>query len=453
MTTRREFLQSSALATASLAGLAACGGGKSSSKAAPVPTQPPSSLPAAPILVMVNIDGGWDWLNVLTPNAGANLGPYTAARPTLGVDLAATTDAGGGYALNNDLLGLVELSQKGRVFWIPGIGMPNFSLSHFTAGDLWGQGANIPAGTGWLGRFADSAFSPSGDVLRGITVTSDRPLMLKGANRSFVSISNSSGFVYPAYLRANKVASPYDTALLENGWGASLAAPAPSGLSAAGYQAALVNGKAFYDAQNDPAFGTNNQLPSRTPTILYPGDSSYPTTRTDGGRLIGSLSNQLKLIAQMIASGLPGQIYYARLGGWDTHSNQKADLPNLMRVLGGSLRAFYDDLATISTPQGNAQDRVMILGFSEFGRRVKENDGGTDHGTAGLAFCLGRAVKGGLNDSYPNLADLDPNGNMKYSAGADFRSLYATVLERWLGQAATTTNTLLGASYPRFGFI
>lgn len=447
MTTRREFLQSSALATAALAGLTACGGSKNRSDATPVPTEPPSAIPAAPILVMINIDGGWDWLSALFPNAGANLSPYMAARPTLSTGLLGT-DMGGGYALNNDLLGMVELSQKGRVFWMPGIGMPNFSLSHFTAGDLWGQGATVPAGTGWLGRFADTAFSPSGDVLRGITVTSDRPLMVKGATRSFVSISNGSGFVYPSYLRSNKVGSPYDATILENGWGASLAAPAPAGLSATAYQAALTSGKAFYDAQNDPAFGSNNQLPARTPSVLYPGDTGYTTPG-----LSRSLSNQLKLIAQMIASGLPGQIYYARLGGWDTHSNQAADFPRLLGALGGSLRAFYDDLATITTSQGNAQDRVMIMGFSEFGRRVKENDGGTDHGTAGLAFCMGKAVKGGLLDSYPTLGSLDPNGNMKYNASADYRSLYATVLDRWLGQATTTTNTLLGASYPRFGFL
>ncbi|MFZ1612964.1 MAG: DUF1501 domain-containing protein, partial [Holophaga sp.] len=122
-------------------------------------------------------------------------------------------------------------------------------------------------------------------------------------------------------------------------------------------------------------------------------------------------------------------------------------------VLGGAIRAFYDDLKSITTTSGNAQDRVMVLGYSEFGRRVKENNGGTDHGTAGLAFCLGNVVKGGLYGNYPDLANLDSNGNMRYSATADFRNLYATVLDRWLGQATTTTNTLLGANYPRFGFL
>ena len=93
----------------------------------------------------------------------------------------------------------------------------------------------------------------------------------------------------------------------------------------------------------------------------------------------------------------------------------------------------------------------MILAFSEFGRRVQENNGGTDHGTAGLAFCVGKSVKGGLYGGYPDLSSLDSNGNMKFTT--DFRSLYATVLERWLGQAATTTDTLLGSTYPRLGFL
>ncbi|HJW31774.1 MAG TPA: DUF1501 domain-containing protein [Holophagaceae bacterium] len=456
MVTRREFLQASAAAGTALAGLTACTGGGDKGKG--TAQEPPIPVPSAPILVVVNIDGGYDWLNVMPPTAGANRSPYEALRPTLRIDAAATTDLGSGVGLNTDLSGLAELSSLGRIAWIPGIGMSNFSLSHFTAGDLWSQGANIPGGNGWLGRFADTAFAPAGDVLRGITVTSDLPLMLRGATRGFVSISNSSGYVFPAYLRGGKVASStahpaYSTTLLEDGWGTSLTTASPTGPSQGGYEAAMAMGKAFYDAQNDPAFGANNQLPTRTPTVAYPGDAAYPITRLDGGRLSSSLSSQLKLIAQMIASGLPGQIYYARLGGWDTHSNQATDHPNLQRALGGALRAFYDDLKSITTASGNAQDRVMIIGYSEFGRRAKENDGGTDHGTAGLAFAMGRAVRGGLYGAYPNLADLDTNGNMKYSAAADFRSLYATVLDRWLGQATATTNSLLGASYPRFGFL
>ena len=95
----------------------------------------------------------------------------------------------------------------------------------------------------------------------------------------------------------------------------------------------------------------------------------------------------------------------------------------------------------------------MIITYSEFGRRVQENNGGTDHGTMGLSFAVGKAVKGGLYGAYPDLTGLDSNGNMKYSSAADFRGLYATVLERWLGLAATSTNTVLGSSYARLNFL
>jgi len=350
--------------------------------------------------------------------------------------------------LNPDLSGMDVLHAAGRVAWIPGIGMPNPNLSHFTAQDLWGQGAAVPAGTGWLGRFADTAFSASGDVLRGLTVTSDLTVMLRGLSRSFVSIPSAGGYVYPAYLFSG--ATMPDAALIETGWGNSLTAASAD----PGYIAAAQAGKLFFDAQNNPAFGTGGSLTARTPTVPYPGDATYPIKRADnGGNLTGSLSNQFKLIAQMIAAGLPTQVFFSRLSGWDTHSNQAIDHPNLQRALGGSIKAFYDDLASITTASGNAQDRVMIITYSEFGRRVQENNGGTDHGTMGLSFAVGKAVKGGLYGAYPDLTSLDSNGNIKYSAAADFRSLYATVLERWLGLAATSTNTVLGSSYTRMNFL
>ena len=338
-----------------------------------------------------------------------------------------------------------QLHALGRVAWVTGIGMPNPNLSHFTSIGLWGEGATIPAGTGWLGRLADSAFSPTGDVLRGLTVTSDLPVMLQGSNRSFASVTSAGGFVYPAYLLGGGAVT--DAATLETGWGTALAAASAD----PGYQAAAQAGELFFEAQNNPAFGTGGSLAARTPTVPYPGDAAYPVTKLSGAALTNSLSSQFKLIAQMIAAGLPTQIFFSRLSGWDTHSNQATDHPNLQRALGGSIKAFYDDLAAITTPSGNAQDRVMILAYSEFGRRVQENNGGTDHGTAGLSFCVGKAVRGGLYGGYPDLTSLDANGNMKFTT--DFRSLYATVLDRWLGQTAATTDGLLGSSYPRLGFL
>src|SRR5439155_8117813 len=130
-------------------------------------------------------------------------------------------------------------------------------------------------------------------------------------------------------------------------------------------------------------------------------------------------------------------------------SRRTSRRPTGIPTAGGSIRAFYDDLASVQTADGNAQERVMILAWSEFGRRVAENKGGTDHGTAGLSFCVGRAVRGGFYGDYPDLSNLDRNGNMKYTV--DFRSVYATVLERWLGQDSAATDTMLGATYARLG--
>jgi len=435
--TRRTFLQglgATGVAMATGCGLKSTLGG-----------QPAIPIPAHPVLLVIDIDGGWDWLNVLTPMSGSNRSVYEASRATLGIPVDQLVRVDGEAGINKDLTGMTDLDALGRVAWIPGIGMNNPDLSHFVSIALWGQGATQPDGTGWLGRFADKAFNASGDVLRGLTVTSDLPEMLHGATRDFVSITSSSGYVYPAWLRSDRIGLPYDPQLMESGFAAAVT-PATTDPS---QMAAAKSGKLFLDAQNQ--FGTNGTLPPRTPTVPYPGDPDYPLKSGKGGSLSSALSGQLKLIAQMLAAGLPTQVFFARLSGWDTHSNEARDLPNLQRTLGGSIKAFYDDLAKVQTPLGNAQERMMVVGYSEFGRRVPENQGGTDHGTAGLAFAVGRAVTGGVYGAYPSLSDLDPNKNMKFTV--DFRSLFATVLDRWLGQPASTTNAILGTSYPRLPFL
>jgi len=450
MTTRRSFLQSGLAGSAALAGLTACGGGSSSgggdtgggNGGGGGGGNPP---PSAPILVIVQIDGGNDWLSMTPPTTGANLTAYQAKRSTLRIDATNTTDLGSGIGVNKNLTGFDLLQAAGQVAWIPGIGMPNPNLSHFTAKDIWGYGSSNPDGTGWLGRWADRAFSAT-DVLKGIIVESLPPLMLKGHSQSFVGITGSTGFVYPSYLLRTDALAAANT--LATGWLQSLSTAGTDPASLEAYAACSASGKQFYDAQAQ----FNTLIRTRTPSVPYPGDAAYPVKTLAGGNLTAALSNELKLIAQMIASDLPTQVYYARLGGWDTHSNQTTDHANLQRALGGSIKAFFDDLAAITTAQGNAQDRVLIATWSEFGRRVQENNGGTDHGTASLSFAVSKKLKGGLYGSgYPNLADLDANGNMKHTT--DFRSLYATLLERWLGQSATVTDQILGTNYARLGFL
>jgi uncharacterized protein (DUF1501 family) len=441
--TRRRFLQGLGAGGALLA--SGCGSTGASGDGG----TPPTPTPKKPILVVVFLDGGNDWLSMMPPLSGPNRTAYEAARPTLAIPASSLVDLGGGIGLHQDFTGMADLHASGRVAWIPGIGMNNPNLSHFVSADLWGQGSGQPDGTGWLGRYADLAFDPTGDVLRGITVTSDLPIMLRGGARSFVSITGPSGYVYPAWLRSNRIGTPFDGALLENGFGAAAGSTSSDPASGAGYSAAAKVAKLFFDAQN--GFGTDGTLPARTPSVPYPGDAEYPVKRLDGSNLSSGLGNQLKLVAQMIADGLPGQVYFARLGGWDTHSNQAVDHPNLLRTLGGSIQAFRNDLASITTADGGAQDRTLVVGWSEFGRRVPENNGGTDHGTAGLSFVVGNGVRGGFHGNYPDLATLDRNKNMVFTV--DYRSLYATLLQGWLGQSAGATDALLDGNYPRLGFL
>jgi len=434
--TRRRFLQGMG-ATGVALGLGNC--------SHPQPGQPPASRPAKPILVLVFLDGGYDWLNLLPPLSGPNRTAYETARPTLAIPQSGIDDLGGGVGLNKDMAGMFELAQLGRVAWLPGIGMPNANLSHFVATDLWGMGASAATAgnTGWLGRYADGVFAPTGDVLRGITVTGDVPLMLRGRDRSFVSITGPSGYVYPSWLRSNgRLPATWEPQLLEDGFAAGIQEGMTS--SDPAQKAAATAQKLFLDAQN--GYGLDGTLPSRTPGALYPGDTGHPIQGVST-----SLARQLKLIAQMIAAGVPGEVFFTRLGGWDTHSNQAADHPRLLRALGGSIRSFYEDLSNLDTPDGNALERTLIVGWSEFGRRVPENNGGTDHGTAGLSFAVGRGVKGGVLTPYPDLANLDRNANMVQTA--DYRSLYSTVLQGWLGRDQAATDGLLGARYDALPFL
>jgi uncharacterized protein (DUF1501 family) len=166
----------------------------------------------------------------------------------------------------------------------------------------------------------------------------------------------------------------------------------------------------------------------------YKGGIEYANTR---------FATSMKLIAQMIAGRLPTKVYYAHLTGFDTHAAQRGAHETLLRQFAEGVASFYRDLEA----QGNA-DRVLVLAFSEFGRRVAENgSGGTDHGTAAPMFIFGKSVRPGLHGQQPSLTDLT-DGDLKH--GIDFRSVYATVLDRWLGAAP---QQILGREFERVGFI
>jgi uncharacterized protein (DUF1501 family) len=166
----------------------------------------------------------------------------------------------------------------------------------------------------------------------------------------------------------------------------------------------------------------------------YKGGVEYPNNR---------FAASMRLIAQMIAGRLPTKVYYAHMTGFDTHAGQQGVHDALLEQLSTGVDAFYRDLEA----QGNA-DRVLVLAFSEFGRRVAENgSAGTDHGTAAPMFVFGKHVRPGIHGRQPSLTDL-VDGDLKH--GIDFRSVYATVLDRWLGADPVK---ILGAEFERVPFL
>jgi uncharacterized protein (DUF1501 family) len=178
--------------------------------------------------------------------------------------------------------------------------------------------------------------------------------------------------------------------------------------------------------------GSLLQFVERCSLITYASSARLERVRDDGSAKgaeypeFYGLARRLRLIAQLVKAGLSTPIYYTHQDGFDTHSGQLNQHANLLRELGTSLKAFLDDLE-----KAGEAERVLVLVFSEFGRRLEENgSGGTDHGTAAPVFLLGQPVKAGLVGAYPDLTHLEDGDPIH---GIDFRRVYATILDQWLG--------------------
>ena len=280
---------------------------------------------------------------------------------------------------------------------INGCGYPQPNLSHFTAMEWWHT--DTPQGAdenGWLGRFAD-AYQPQ-PVENYIVNIAQRQ-----------SLADASGKHSPVVFKDPKRFGRLGTEA---------------------QQKVFETFGKVYPTKN-PSLEFVNQV-SRTATVgaaLVRNACSEYKTLVDYGS-DNDVTLDLKKVAAMIAADMPARIYYVSMGGFDTHAAQ-SDLHNTLLIyLSDALRGFMDDMKRIGR-----EDDVAILSFSEFGRRVRENDSrGTDHGTAGPMFIYGKAVQGGLYGKPSSLTDLD-DGNLKFTT--DFRSVYATILQEWMGFDST----------------
>jgi uncharacterized protein (DUF1501 family) len=391
---RRDFMRGG-VAVFSLGWVPACGWGSElmMRMAAAQGTVNPDR--ANDILVMIEMNGGNDGLNTVIPYTDP---AYYSNRPTLGIAKDKALDIGG-VGLHPSMTKLKSLFDAGEVAVVQGVGYPNANQSHFRSMDIWQTAVpDQEISTGWLGRYLDEITDDDNNALYGIAFTTDLPRELRGEHSQVPAIPSFDSYRYqtdPNY--------PGDRSAQINTF-TQISSHVPVNLPYVGLvQTNIMD--AYTTADRIQAAGAYK------PTVTYPNSG---------------ISDALKLVAESITKQFGTHLFHVVIGGFDTHANQAGQQAKLLGDLSNALAAFFADLKNHSLA-----DNVLAVTFSEFGRRVQENgSAGTDHGAASVLFAVGGKVKGGLYGTYPSLSALD-NGNLRYTV--DFRRIYASVLDRWLG--------------------
>ncbi|HEY5463574.1 MAG TPA: DUF1501 domain-containing protein [Hanamia sp.] len=393
---RKEFLQIGSLATASLMMPRFL---KALEKKATVP-------PGNKVMVVLQFSGGNDGLNTVIP---VRNDIYYKSRPMLGIQkdqaLQLTDEAG----LNPALIYFKQLFDEGNIGIMNNVGYPNPDRSHFRSMDIWqsSSDSNQYVSTGWLGRYLDAQCSGCDKPTQALEIDDVLSLALKGENlkglalRDPKKLFNTSNEKYFREINAS-----HDT---EEPTVDYLYKTLSETLNSADY---------IYEQSRQ-----------------HPSSQTYPAT---------DLGRNLKTICSLILSDINTKVYYVSLGSFDTHVNQESQQKRLFTELNDAMSAFVNDLKS-----NNRFQDVVVMTFSEFGRRVAQNaSGGTDHGTANNMFFIGGGLKEkGLLNPMPDLNDLN-QGDLKYTV--DFKSVYATMLHNWLG---ADDEKILGKKYEIMNFV
>jgi len=360
-------------------------------------------------LVVVYLGGGNDALNTLVSYPDPS---YYSRRPSIAIPAGQVLQVGSDAAgrtlgLHPRLGGLLNIFNEGHLALVQRTGYANSSRSHFEASDIWGT-ANPQSytGSGWLGRYLDTLPRPL-DALAAWNTTGETPRALLSGTTGVPAIPSASTYTYASPNRGSVA--------LEERSAAQIMASNPA------------MGRphlAFVNSTSRGAIETLDrvaQATAYTPTVVYPNNGFALALRT---------------VAGAIVKGVGSRVYWVQTGGYDTHAQQGqgggGGYANLMGTLGDGLWAFYSDIRN----QGLSNDTTVIV-FSEFGRRISENgSNGTDHGAAGVMMALGGMVRGGLYGTAASLAPGSPtlennSGDVRYET--DFRSVYAKLLDQWLG--------------------
>ena len=387
---RRDFVKTSFLTLAAGAGMPGFLGRTAN-----------AAIGKGKILVVVQLSGGNDALNTLIPFTN---GAYYNARPTLAVGKKDVLNLNESVGLNPALKPMMGLWDNGELALVQGVGYPNPNRSHFESMAIWHTGDPKARETeGWIGKIAEKY----GDPFCATNIGGTTPLALRGSDIILPSIASIDRFQF-------KIAPEAQTA-----FNAILETP--------------LTGRA------ETMRGATRQMLEDIDRVQkgigkYKAGASYPEEK---------FAVSLREIARLIAADVGQRVFYTSLGSFDTHAGQPVDHPELLGALSSGLSAFRSDL----DKQGRSED-VVVIGFSEFGRRLAENaSAGTDHGKAGLMFALGKGVKGGLYGAYPDLEKLDDGDPVMTT---DFRQVYATALDKWLN---IPSRDILGANFAPMNFL
>jgi uncharacterized protein (DUF1501 family) len=420
--TRRQFLRTTVLGSAlswSVPAFLANTFSALQSEAADSATQIATGKDGT-ILVVLQMAGGNDGINTVVPYASDY---YHQARPRIGLGADKVLKLSDQVGFHPAMTGFKDLYDSGNLSVVQGVGYPNPNRSHFRSTEIWQTAADSDKFEkyGWIGRYFDNDCGGC-DPTVGVAVEQQLPQSFFSKTLKGVCMTNPQNYRFmpgdhPHAGQPDMVETSYEklnditvtTAADENSGGSI--GMLPSAMPMTGGRAVDFIERTALDAQV-----SSDEI--RSIAARVQNQSQYPASQ---------LGNSLKLVAKLIGGGLPTRIYYVSQGGYDTHTNQVATQQRLLGDLGSSVKAFVDDMKA----QGNMQ-RVLVMTFSEFGRRVAENaNGGTDHGAAAPMFIVGNKVSAGLLGAYPSLAPQDLfQGDVKYNV--DFRSVYASVLENWL---------------------
>ncbi len=362
------------------------------------------------ILVSIQLGGGLDFLDTVIPIRSTR---YRDLRRSSGVDLEATHAIDADHALHPSLPHLAERWRAGELAIVHGVGYADSSLSHFVDTAIWERGSVDPGeGTGWLGRSLDAYGGPDADALIGVSLGSLSPTMY-GPDWNAVALAEDGRLPWtPEFVDEHPELVRASGRLLDS---------APTGAGQTSLAERVRSGQALVrDVAETVGGATDLRALGRT-VELFDDEGEEEL----GG---GVLGHRLGVVADLIAGGLPTRAYHVAHGGdFDTHGEQEANLPSLLRSLDDGLRTFDRRL-------GPLRDRVVVATWTEFGRRPDWNGSGTDHGTAGTQFVVGPRAVGGHHGTPVSLDRFDDDDN--FLVTGDYRSYLGGLAEGALGVEA-----------------